>query len=276
MSDYDRIATAIGYLSSRASSQPSLSEVAACVHLSPHHFQRLFSRWVGVSPKRFLQVLTLERAKALLRESSAPLLEVSEQLGLSSGSRLHDHFVEIEAVTPAQFRDFGQGVEIRYGEGESPFGRVFMASTARGICMLEFVKDGVGGEPPLERLRKQWPEAELVRDEQKVSAMIARVFAPMCEGAKPVRLLVRGTNFQVQVWRALLAIPPGTLTSYSAIAEAIGKPRAVRAVGTAVGANPVAFLIPCHRVIRQSGELGGYRGGLVRKQAMYSWEAARG
>lgn len=273
MSDYERITSAIGYLAQQASSQPSLRDVAAHVHLSPHHFQRLFTRWVGVSPKRFLQVLTLERAKELLRGSTLPLLEVSDAVGLSSGSRLHDHFVELDAMTPAQFKRRGRGVEIAYGYADSPFGTALIAATARGICMLAFVDDDP--EPALERLRGQWPDAALARDDGRAQALAARVFERPFDMQAPIAVCVHGTNFQTQVWRALLAIPPGRLTSYAAVAEAIGKPRAVRAVGTAIGANPVAFLIPCHRVIRQTGELGGYRWGLERKRAMYAWEAAR-
>ena len=273
MSDYDRIASAIGYLAERSSSQPSLAEVAAYVHVSPHHFQRVFSRWVGVSPKRFLQVLTLERAKELLRSSSLPLLDVSETLGLSSGSRLYDHFVQLEAMTPAEYKRGGAGVEITWGLSDGPFGQAFIASTARGICMLVFI-DG-DRTSALERLAEQWPGARLRRDDKQAHALAERLFEHPYTPDAPISVFVRGTNFQVNVWRALLNVPLGTLTSYSAVAEAVGRPGAARAVGTAVGANPVAFLIPCHRVIRQTGELGGYRWGLERKLAMFSWEAAR-
>ena len=274
MSDYDRIAAAIGYIERRALGQPSLAEVAAHVHLSPHHFQRLFSRWVGVSPKRFLQVLTLERAKELLRSSSLPLLDVCDSVGLSSGSRLYDHFVQLEAVTPAEFKRQGRGVAISYGFSDSPFGSAFIASTSRGICQLAFT-DG-DPEPVLRRLAAQWPDAELTRDDARAQTLAARIFEARPRDAQaPISLHVRGTNFQVNVWRALLTIPPGAVASYSAVAEAVGRPSAGRAVGTAVGANPIAFVIPCHRVIRQSGELGGYAYGLARKRAMFAWEAAR-
>jgi len=288
MSDYQRIAGAIDYIVAHAGAQPGLAEIAAQADLSPYHFQRLFARWVGLSPKRFLQVITVERAKQLLAESALPLLDASETLGLSSTSRLHEHFVRLEAVTPGEFKTAGEGLTIRHGVAESPFGRTFVATTPRGICALAFVDD----EPPaksLESVANAWPRAELVRDSQEASRLVARVFsrgqgerAEPGERAEageprergPLSLFVRGTNFQIAVWRALLAIPEGRFVSYGDIARAVGKPAAVRAVGTAVGANPCAFLIPCHRVIRGNGEIGGYRWGLTRKRAINAWEAA--
>ncbi|MGD8339674.1 MAG: methylated-DNA--[protein]-cysteine S-methyltransferase [Gammaproteobacteria bacterium] len=273
MSDYDRIAGAIDYIVAHAGSQPGLADIAASADLSPYHFQRLFARWAGVTPKRFLQVITVERAKELLLDSRLPLLGASESLGLSSSSRLHDHFVRLEAVTPGEFRSGGTGLTIRHGEAPSPFGRVFVASTARGICSLAFVDEAPEGTA-LGDVASGWPNARLVRDDAAAGSIVERVFSRSGDQDGPLSIHVAGTNFQVSVWRALLAIPAGRLASYKDVARAIGKPRAMRAVGAAVGANPCAFLIPCHRVIRSNGEVGGYRWGLTRKQAIHAWEAA--
>lgn len=273
MSDYDRIARAIEFLNSHVQEQPSLAAVAAHVHLSPFHFQRLFSRWAGTTPKRFLQVLTLELGKQLL-DASASLPEATDAAGLSSGSRLHEHFVQLAAVTPAEYRSRGAGLTIRHGCAQTPFGTVFVAVTARGICRLTFL------DPPerdirheLEQLRQDWPLAQLATD-PGVAAPVAGLLSGVLP-QKPLSLHVAGTNFQIAVWRALLRIPPGAALSYADVAAAAGNPAAVRAAGSAIGANPVAFLIPCHRVIRQSGALGGYRWGLVRKQALQAWEILR-
>ncbi|MBT9567960.1 MAG: methylated-DNA--[protein]-cysteine S-methyltransferase [Thiobacillus sp.] len=272
MSDYDRIADAIAFIANSVDCQPNLDEVAAHVNLSPFHFQRLFSRWAGVSPKKFLQVLTVERAKLLL-EQSRPLLEVSHTLGLSSGSRLHDHFVQIEAMTPGEFKLGGLGLAIDYAVHDTPFGRAFIASTARGICRMAFL-DASGSEIHVEALRRRWPHARLQHNSAATRSAIEAMFGAT-SGSKPLAVHVSGTNFQVNVWKALIAIPPACVASYADIAWAIGRPRSARVVGLAMGANPVAYLIPCHRVIRQSGALGGYRWGEARKQAMHSWEAAR-
>lgn len=273
MSDYDRIARAIDFLRGHAGDQPSLSAVSAHVHLSPYHFQRLFSRWVGVTPKRFLQVLTVEHAKQLLAQTQVPLLDVAYATGLSGASRLHDHFVQLEAATPAEYRKAGAGLTIRHGICESPFGRVFIATTSRGVCAVSFVD--ADSDDPLMGLRRDWPGAELVKDASEVRRVSHALFDSGRGQGGPLSLLVRGTNFQVNVWRALLRIPPASVVSYHDVACAIGKPSAARAVGRAVGANPIAFAIPCHRVIRQSGELGGYRWGVTRKLAIHSWEHAR-
>lgn len=272
--DYDRIALAIQFLQNNFAQQPSLDEIAAQVHLSPHHFQRLFSRWAGVSPKKFLEVLTLTAAKAELRGSIKPLIHVSEDLGLSSASRLHDHFVQLEGVTPDQYRRYGQNLEIAYGLAASPFGEAWIASTKRGLCRVWF-KDLTVEQDFIEQLREDWPDANLVRDDAHALQLSIRIFSSEQTADKPISLLVKGTNFQISVWNALLRIPFGELTSYASIAEGIGNPRAVRAVGSAVGENPVAFLIPCHRVIRADGGMGGYRGGLTRKRAMMVWEQVR-
>lgn len=270
--DYQRISQAIGFLVAHMADQPSLDEVAAHVGLSPFHFQRLFSRWTGVTPKRFLQVLTVERAKSLLRES-ASLLEVSQTLGLSSGSRLYDHFVQLEALTPGEVKSAGSGVTIDYGVHMTPFGPAFIAITPRGICRLAFVGEG-GVDEQLTELRRHWRNAHLRENTDVTGAQIPALFA-LEKPDRPLSLCVAGTNFQVNVWRALLRIPPGALVSYNQVAKAIHQPTAARAVGTAIGANPIAVVIPCHRVIQQSGALGGYRWGEIRKHALHAWEAAR-
>ncbi len=273
MSDYDRIAEAIAFIVKRAASQPTLAEIAAHVHLSPFHFQRLFCRWAGVSPKRFLQVLTLERAKQLLGESK-PLLEVSDSLGLSSGSRLYDHFVHLEAVTPGEYRMGGAGLIIEHAVQDTPFGKAFIAITPKGICNFSFL-DSANASGHLADLRKKWPHAVIHENRQRTLAVVQTMFGGERKPDRPASLYVSGTNFQVSVWKALLRIPPAAVVSYSRVASAIGHPNSARAVGAAVGANPVAFLIPCHRVIQQSGGLGGYHWGEIRKQAIHAWESAR-
>jgi AraC family transcriptional regulator of adaptative response/methylated-DNA-[protein]-cysteine methyltransferase len=279
MSDYERIAAAIRYLQQQLQAQPTLEQLAAELQLSPFHVQRLFTRWAGTSPKRFLQVLTLELGKQLL-DAGWPVLEASAEIGLSSSSRLHDHFVQLEAMTPGEYRRRGEGLLIEHGCADSPFGPLFMASTARGICMASFIDTaeraattaagyrGVSGEEALQELAASWPGATLQANAAAAQALASRMFKP---GAQ-LPLHVQGTNFQLAVWRALLRIPPGRALSYSQLAAACGKPAAARAAGTAVGANPVAVLIPCHRVIQQSGALGGYRWHPERKLALQAWE----
>ncbi len=273
MSDYDRIAEAISFIVSRVNSQPTLQEIARHLHLSPFHFQRLFSRWAGVTPKRFLQVLTLERAKQLLSESK-PLLEVSDSLGLSSGSRLYDHFVHLEAVTPGEYKRGGVGLVIEYGVHDTPFGKAFVAITYRGICHFAFL-ECAKIDVHLTGLLKKWPNAAVHENSQRTLAVIKVMFCGEKKLDRPISLYVAGTNFQISVWKALLQIAPTTVASYSQVAAAIGHPNSARAVGLAVGANPIAFLIPCHRIIRQNGQLGGYHWGETRKQAMHAWESAR-
>lgn len=273
MSDYARIADAIRFIASQVARQPTLDEIAAHVHLSPFHFQRLFSRWAGVTPKRYLQVLTLERAKALLQESR-PLLEVADTLGLSSGSRLYDHFVQLEAVTPGEFKQRGAGLIIDHGVHDTPFGQAFVALTTRGVCNFSFL-DEKAPEAPLTALAHSWPEAELREAPSRTQGVIHTMFDTSKAQDRPISLHVSGTNFQISVWRALLQIPPAKVVSYAQVASAVGNPKAARAVGLAVGANPVALMIPCHRVIQQNGKLGGYHWGETRKQAIHAWEAAR-
>ncbi|RSM30740.1 bifunctional transcriptional activator/DNA repair enzyme AdaA [Aeromonas salmonicida] len=273
MSDYARIADAIRFIASQVERQPTLDEIAAHVHLSPFHFQRLFSRWAGVTPKRYLQVLTLERAKALLHESRS-LLEVADTLGLSSGSRLYDHFVQLEAVTPGEYKQRGAGLVIDHGVHDTPFGQAFVALTPRGVCNFSFLDEKAPGAP-LAALAHSWPEAELREAPSRTQNVINTMFDSNQTPDRPISLHVSGTNFQISVWRALLQIPPAKVVSYAQVASAIGNPKAARAVGLAVGANPVALMIPCHRVIQQNGKLGGYHWGETRKQAIHAWEAAR-
>ncbi|MGA7799284.1 MAG: methylated-DNA--[protein]-cysteine S-methyltransferase [Gammaproteobacteria bacterium] len=273
MRDYDRIADAINFIARHMREQPSLNETAAHVNLSPFHFQRLFCRWAGITPKRFLQVLTLEHAKQLLSDSRA-LLDVSESLGLSSASRLHDHFVQLEAVTPGEYKKGGAGLVIDYGVHDTPFGNAFIAVTPRGICSLSFMQAETI-DAQLADLQARWPHAALRKRGQRTRSIADAVFGERDRLDRPLSLHVSGTNFQTRVWRALLQIPAGKVVSYGQVATAIDRPRSARAVGRAIGANPVAFLIPCHRVIQQTGKLGGYRWGELRKRTMLAWEAAR-
>lgn len=273
MSDYGRIAEAISFIARHVDTQPTLDEVAAHVHLSPFHFQRLFSRWAGVTPKRFLQVLTVEHAKKLLNESTS-LLDVSNSVGLSSGSRLYDHFVHLEAVTPGEYKTSGRDVVIEYGVHETPFGEAFIATTPRGVCGFAFLEYTEIDEQVASILNK-WPSALVRENRDRTSTVVTAMFDMSLNLDRPLSLHVSGTNFQISVWKALLRIPPAKVVSYSQVAGAIGYPGSARAVGQAVGANPVAFLIPCHRVIQQSGELGGYHWGETRKRAIQAWEAAK-
>ncbi len=275
--DYARIERAIRFVEANRHRQPELTEIAASVHLSDYHFQRLFSRWAGISPKRFLQFLTKEDAKRRLRES-ANVLEAALASGLSGSGRLHELLVECEAVTPGEVRRGGEGLEIRYGFHPSPFGECLLASTPRGICALRFVGSvGAGGRAgELKALAREWPKARWIRDPDRTGALVNRAFAglPQGNGHGPMRLHLHGTNFQIKVWEALLAVPQGSVTTYSALARSIGQPGAARAVGSATGRNPIALLIPCHRVLRSVGDITGYRWGGPRKQAILGWEAA--
>ncbi len=271
--DYERIETAIRFIEEHAAEQPSLDDVAHEVGLSPFHFQRLFRRWAGISPKRFLQFVTVEHAKELLKGASS-VMETAFEVGLSGPARLHDHFVALEAVTPGEFKSGGEGIEIRYGVHPSPFGQAFLATTERGICGLRFVDDDAG--EAVDWLRRLWPGARMREDRAGTRAVSEHVFDPDAGARGSLKLLVKGTNFQIAVWKALLKIPPGRLVAYEQIAQAIGRPSASRAVGSAVGANRISYLIPCHRVIRGSGALGGYAWGLPRKRAMIGWESSLG
>ena len=270
--DYARIEAAILYLEAHVRDQPTLDAVAQVVGLGPHHFQRLFRRWAGISPKRFSQFLTLDYAKARL-EASASILDAAYDAGLSGPSRLHDLFVTYEAMSPGAFKRGGEGVDIAYGVHPSPFGPCFVGQTGRGICALGFA-DGDNGAVRAE-FERRWPAARFCEDPHATAQVAARIFGRQPAGDAPLRLAVCGTNFQLKVWEALLRIPPGRITSYRRLADALGLPRSARAVGGAVAANPVSYLIPCHRVIRHSGRLSHYEWGRDRKRAMLAWEAAR-
>ncbi|MCT2532418.1 methylated-DNA--[protein]-cysteine S-methyltransferase [SAR92 clade bacterium H231] len=272
-SDYQRIAQAIEFINANAKQQPSLENIAAHLHLSPFHFQRLFSQWAGVAPKKYLQILTVDRAKQLLAQSK-PLAEVSDSVGLSGSSRLHDHFVQLEAASPGEFKAGGAGMEIRYSVIGGPFGDAFIAVTPRGICKLSFLSNN-NIEQQIVDLNAQWPAAKLVNQASETTQMVEALFAGKQTINGPLSLYVKGTNFQINVWRALLQIEPGCINSYAQVAAAVGKPRAYRAVGTAIGSNQVAFFIPCHRVLQQSGQIGGYLWGETRKHAIHAWESAR-
>ncbi len=266
--DYLRIEQAITYLEGHYKDQPSLEDVAANIGLSEFHFQRLFTRWAGVSPKRFLQFLTKEGAKDLLNKSEN-LLDTTHQVGLSSLGRLHDLFVTTEAVSPGEFKSRGEGVTIRYGLHASPFGKCLIAVTDRGICHLGFTLTSEGDA--IDNLVADWKNARMVEDHKHTVPLIESIFDANARGKLNIHL--RGTNFQLKVWEALLKIPAGTVTTYEGLAERIGQPTASRAVGTAVGHNPIAVLIPCHRVIRKVGEFGNYRYGAPRKKALLAYES---
>jgi AraC family transcriptional regulator of adaptative response/methylated-DNA-[protein]-cysteine methyltransferase len=270
--DYLRIEQAIEFLTRNAPTQPRLEQVAAHVGLSEYHFQRLFRRWAGISPKRFLQYLTAERARALL-QSSRSALDASLESGLSGAGRLHDLMVAMHAATPGDIKARGAGLIIDYGVHASPFGECFIAVTDRGICALEFL-DPLPWREALAGLRSAWPAASLCERPGATRAVAQRLFGQRVAAQQPLSLYVRGTNFQIKVWEALLRIPAGDRVCYEDLARAAGAPAATRAVASAVASNAVALLIPCHRVIRKNGVVGEYRWGAARKQAMLAWETA--
>ena len=274
--DYERIAKAIAFIRDNAGQQPSLEQIASHAGLSPWHFQRKFKAWVGVSPKRFLEFLTVQHAKELL-DKSASVLDAALDLGLSGPGRLHDQFVSVEAVTPGQYKRLGSGLQIYYGMHPSPFGLMLLAVTDKGICELAFGSvERLDHEA--EDLQRRWPAAQIFHDPQRTAPTAGRLFAPgnrEKDGQNTgFQLFVKGTNFQVNVWRALLRIPEGSLISYKQLAQMTGNPSAIRATASAVGANPVSYLIPCHRILRTSGELGGYHWGIERKRALIAWDTA--
>ena len=268
--DYDVVAEAITYLEQNFRNQPELADVAKHVHLSEAHFQRLFRRWAGISPKRFLQFLTAEHARELLRASRS-VLDVSYEVGLSGGGRLHDLMLNVIAATPGEVKSGGLGMDIRYGFHESPFGESLIATTDRGICNLAFTQDD-NREHLVAEMRHRWPNATFIEDTGRTRAIARQIFG---DSAGAVTLFLKGTNFQIRVWEALLRVPSGRAVTYEDIAHSIGHPTAVRAVGAAVGQNPVAYLIPCHRVLRKSGVFGEYHWGATRKKALLAWETAR-
>ncbi|MHB8536088.1 MAG: methylated-DNA--[protein]-cysteine S-methyltransferase [Sulfuricaulis sp.] len=273
VTDYERIERAIRYLEENYRQQPDLKALARGAGLSEFHFQRLFRRWAGISPKRFLQYLTAGHAVRLLRDSRTNI-EAAYDAGLSGGGRLHDLIVNLHAATPGEYKRAGANLTIQYGFHASPFGECLIAVTARGVCHLGFVSPA-DRRAALAELAAEWPRARIEEAPRATAQVARRLFARVNGGSPGVDLLVRGTNFQIKVWEALLRIPPGAVVSYEDLAQRARIPRATRAVANAVAHNPVAWLIPCHRVIRKSGALGGYRWGETRKQALLAWEAAR-
>lgn len=273
--DYDRIERAIHYLDERTAEQPELSDVARAAGLSEFHFQRMFTRWAGVSPKKFLQFLTAEHARRLL-EDSPSVFDAALDAGLSGGGRLHDLTIAVHAMTPGELAGEGAGAQIGWGVAESPFGDVFVAATARGVTKMAFVDTFVAAEAEADELRHRYRKAEVSHTPKTIRALGRNVFSADGEpGSTPLALHVRGTRFQLKVWEALLRIPSGSAATYEAIANVVGAQSATRAVANAVAANPVAYLIPCHRVIRKTGAFGGYHWGVDRKRAMLGWESAR-
>jgi AraC family transcriptional regulator of adaptative response/methylated-DNA-[protein]-cysteine methyltransferase len=275
MNDYQRIAGVISYLDENFVEQPDLARLAAQVKLSPHHFHRLFSKWAGITPKDFLQCLTLNHAKTLLRRGQS-VLDAALDAGLSGPGRLHDLCVEIEAASPGEMKSGGEGLAIHYGVSGTPFGPWLVGRSARGICHVSFVEEKLPDSSMRERIQDDWPHASFHRDDSVPRNLAAQVFVDK-SGTRPevLRAHVRGTRFQLRVWRALLQIPAGTLVSYGRLAELSDAARAARAVGTAVGDNPIAYIIPCHRVIRNTGIVGQYRWGADRKRMLIAWESAK-
>lgn len=270
--NYNRIADAIDYIKANFKEQPNLDEVAAKVHLSPFHFQRLFSDWAGTSPKKFLQYTSLEHAKKLLKENQATISETAYETGLSGTSRLHDLFVNIEGMTPAEYKNGGKNLEINYSFAESPFGNIIVASTQKGVCFMAFAEDETIG---FADLKNKFPNASFSRKLDLAQQNALFIFQNDWSKLSEIKLHLKGTDFQLKVWETLLKIPMGQLSTYGTIAHQIQKPNASRAVGTAIGSNPVAFLIPCHRVIQSSGVFGGYMWGNTRKTAIIGWEGAQ-
>ena len=269
--NFNRIAEAIDYIKDNFKTQPGLEEVAEKIHLSPFHFQRLFTEWAGVSPKKFLQYLTVEHAKKMLKENQATLFDTAFETGLSGTGRLHDLFINIEGMTPGEYKNGGENLSINYSFAESPFGNILVASTTKGICHIVFADDE---KKALETLQKTFPNAEYKQMVDMAQQNVLYIFTHDWSKLNQIKLHLKGTEFQLKVWETLLKIPMGQLTTYGNIAKQIQQPNASRAVGTAIGDNPVAFLIPCHRVIQSTGVFGQYHWGSTRKTAMIGWEAA--
>lgn len=270
--NYNRIAEAIAYIKNNFKKQPNLDEVAEQVHLSPFHFQRLFSEWAGTTPKKFLQYISIEHAKTLLTDKQATLFDTAFETGLSGTGRLHDLFVNIEGMTPAEYKNGGNNLSINYSFAESPFGNLIVASTAKGICHMAFNDDDTKA---LTNLKQKFPNATFQKKIDLIQQNALFVFQNDWSKLPEIKLHLKGTEFQLKVWETLLKIPMGQLSTYGNIAEQIGNANASRAVGTAIGNNPVAFLIPCHRVIQSSGNIGGYMWGETRKTAIIGWESAK-
>ncbi|TGN03139.1 bifunctional helix-turn-helix domain-containing protein/methylated-DNA--[protein]-cysteine S-methyltransferase [Leptospira dzoumogneensis] len=270
--DFDRIADAIFYLRKNFKTQPSLEDVAGKLKLSPHHFQRMFTDWAGVSPKKFLQYTTLEYAKGLLKENGSSLLDTALDSGLSGTGRLHDLFINIEGMTPGEYKNGGKDLSINYSYAESPFGKLLVASTPKGICYISFFENE---KKVFQELKSIFPNATYNQTVDMIQQNALFIFTHDWSQLSKIKLHLKGTDFQLKVWETLLKVPMGKLSTYGQIGEQMGNPKATRAIGTAIGNNPVAFLIPCHRVIRSSGEFGEYHWGDSRKVAMIGWEAAK-
>lgn len=272
--NYRRIEEAILYLENNFLQQPELDAVAEKVHLSPFHFQRIFTEWAGISPKRFLQFLTVDFLKEKL-ERSRNLVEAAEQAGLSSQSRVYDLFTTLEAVTPQEYKQHGAGLRVEYGLHPTPFGICLIGVTERGVCWLSFLKTDEDPRHEIESLKHHWNNSIFHQDQELTSAFVDRIFNTQVNTGSKLHVLVKGTNFQLKVWEALLKIPMGDVTTYQEIAKNIHNPKAMQAVGSAVGSNHVAYLIPCHRVIRKDGVLGAYRWTSARKKSIIGWEMAK-
>lgn len=270
--NYHRIAKAIDFIQGNFKDQPSLNDIATEIGISPFHFQRLFTDWAGVSPKKFMQYLSIDYAKGLLKNEQATLLDTAYKTGLSGTSRLHDMFVNIEGMTPGEFKSGGEKLTINYCFAESPFGNMIVASTEKGVCHMFFEQDE---SRALSDLMQRFPKAQYNQVVDKFQQDALFIFQNDWKQLDQIKLHLKATEFQLKVWEALLTVPAGSLTTYSNIAQKIGNSKASRAVGTAIGSNPVAFLIPCHRVIQTSGNLGGYMWGNTRKSAIIGWEAAK-
>jgi AraC family transcriptional regulator of adaptative response/methylated-DNA-[protein]-cysteine methyltransferase len=270
--NYNRIAAAIAYIAQNFKDQPNLDIVAAKVSLSPFHFQRLFTEWAGTSPKKFLQYISVAHAKQLLKESQTTLFATAHETGLSGTSRLHDLFVNIEGMTPAEYKNGAKNLIINYSFSESPFGDIIVASTKKGICHMAFYTNE---ETAFLEMKYHYPNAQFLQITDSLQQAALLIFNQKGSQLPQIKLHLKGTDFQLKVWETLLKIPMGQLATYGAIAQQIEKPNASRAVGTAIGKNPVAFLIPCHRVIQATGALGGYMWGTTRKTAIIGWESAQ-
>lgn len=270
--NFKRIASAIDYIKDNFKNQPDLDQIAEHVHLSPSHFQRLFTDWAGTSPKKFLQYISVAHAKEILKENQSTLSETAYETGLSGTSRLHDLFVNIEGMTPAEYKNGGKNLNINYSFAESPFGNLIVASTNKGVCYMAFEADE---SEALVHLTTKFPNASFIRKLDLIQQNALFIFQNDWTKLQEIKLHLKGTDFQLKVWEALMKIPMGQLSTYGTIAQQIDKPNASRAVGTAIGNNPVAFLIPCHRVIQSTGLFGGYMWGNTRKTAIIGWEGAK-
>lgn len=270
--NYNRIAEAINYIRQNFTEQPTLDEIAEKVNLSPFHFQRLFTIWAGVSPKKFLQYISVQHAKRILKSTKSSLFDAAYETGLSGTGRLHDLFIKIEGMTPGEYKNKGRNLIINYSFAESLFGRILVASTHKGICYMSFSDNP---QTSFSDLKKRFPKACFIQQTDEIQQNALLIYTEDWNEIDQIKLHLKGTDFQLKVWEALLKIPTGNLTTYGNIAKSIQRPKASRAVGTAIGSNPIAFLIPCHRVIQSTGIFGGYMWGTTRKTAIIGWEASK-